>query len=177
MLGPRQEAQAELFYEFSLEDHVPQDHLLRSIDRFVDLTIIRAHFADFHRHTGRPSVDPELLIRKSARSLHRARMSAERTFQPVAAVKPSPLRPPRGHRKEGGHRTLATPATTAFKVRDTYVQSSLRSSVLPRRCKAVQVRIVSGRANAGMAQSGAPPTMLHQIDWPVPFSCGLQSSG
>ena len=63
MLGPRQEAQAELFYEFSLEDHVPQDHLLRSIDRFVDLSIIRAHFADFHRHTGRPSVDPELLIR------------------------------------------------------------------------------------------------------------------
>jgi len=174
MLGPRQEAQAELFYEFSLEDHVPQDHLLRSIDRFVDLTIIRAHFADFHRHTGRPSVDPELLIRKSARSLHRARMSAQRTFQPVAAVKPSALRPPRGHRKEGGHRTLAT---TAFKVRDTYVQSSLRSSVLPRRCKAVEVRIVSGRANAGMAQSGAPPTMLHQIDWPVPFSCGLQSSG
>ncbi len=37
MMGPRQEAQAALFYEFSLEDHVPQDHLLRSIDRFVDL--------------------------------------------------------------------------------------------------------------------------------------------
>jgi hypothetical protein len=31
MLGPRQEAQAALFYEFSLEDHVPMDHLLRSI--------------------------------------------------------------------------------------------------------------------------------------------------
>jgi hypothetical protein len=37
MMGPRQEAQAALLYEFSLEDHVPQDHLLRSIDRFVDL--------------------------------------------------------------------------------------------------------------------------------------------
>lgn len=43
MLGPRQEAQASLFYEFSLEDHVPQDHLLRSIDRFVDLSSIRAY--------------------------------------------------------------------------------------------------------------------------------------
>lgn len=63
MLGPRQEAQAALFYEFSLEDHVPQDHLLRSIDRFVDLRSIRAHLADFYSHTGRPSVDPELLIR------------------------------------------------------------------------------------------------------------------
>jgi len=63
MLGPRQEAQAALFYEFSLEDHVPQDHLLRCIDRFVDLSSIRAHLADFYSHTGRPSVDPELLIR------------------------------------------------------------------------------------------------------------------
>ena len=63
MLGPRQEAQAALFYEFSLEDHVPMDHLLRSIDRFVDLSSIRTHLAGFYSHTGRPSVDPELLIR------------------------------------------------------------------------------------------------------------------
>ena len=63
MLGPRQEAQAALFYEFSLEDHVPGDHLLRLIDRFVDLSTIRAHLADFYSQTGRPSIDPELLIR------------------------------------------------------------------------------------------------------------------
>lgn len=62
MLGPRQEAQAALFYEFSLEDHVLQDHLLRSIDRFVDLSSIRTHLADFYSHTGRSLVDPELLI-------------------------------------------------------------------------------------------------------------------
>ena len=37
MMGPDQETQAALFWEFSLEDHVPQDHLLRSIDRFVAL--------------------------------------------------------------------------------------------------------------------------------------------
>ena len=63
MLGPRQEAQAALFYEFSVEDHVPQDHLLRSIDHFVDLRSIRQHLATFYSHTGRPSIDPELLIR------------------------------------------------------------------------------------------------------------------
>ncbi len=63
MMGPRQEAQAALFYEFSLEDHVPQDHLLRSIDWFVDLGSIRAYLTDFYSHTGRPSVDPELMIR------------------------------------------------------------------------------------------------------------------
>jgi hypothetical protein len=37
MMGHRQVEQAALFYEFSLEKHVPGDHLLRSIDRFVDL--------------------------------------------------------------------------------------------------------------------------------------------
>ncbi|KUP94665.1 hypothetical protein TRIHO_05910 [Tritonibacter horizontis] len=63
MMGPRQEAQPALFYEFSLEDHIPQYHLLRSIDRFVDLSGIRTYLADFYSHTGRPSVDPELLIR------------------------------------------------------------------------------------------------------------------
>lgn len=63
MLGPRQEAQAALFYEFSLEDHVPADHLLRSIDRFVDLGGIRSHLAPFYSSTGRPSIDPELMIR------------------------------------------------------------------------------------------------------------------
>ncbi len=63
MLGPKQEAQGALFYEFSIEDHIPQDHLLRSIDRFVDLSGIRHHLAPFYSNTGRPSIDPELLIR------------------------------------------------------------------------------------------------------------------
>lgn len=39
MLGPKQAAQGVLFYEFSIDDHVRQDHLLRSINRFVDLSI------------------------------------------------------------------------------------------------------------------------------------------
>ncbi len=63
MMGPKQEAQAALFYEFSLEDHVPQGHLLCAIDRFVDLSDIRQYLAEFYSHTGRPSIDPELLIR------------------------------------------------------------------------------------------------------------------
>jgi len=63
MMGPRQVAQAALFYEFSLEEHVPADHLLRSIDRFVDLEDLRRHLAPFYSATGRPSIDPELMIR------------------------------------------------------------------------------------------------------------------
>ena len=42
MMGPRQVDQAALFYEFSLERHVPADHLLRAIDRFVDLSDVRS---------------------------------------------------------------------------------------------------------------------------------------
>ncbi len=63
MMGRRLEAQAALFYEFCLEEHVPSDHLLRSIDRFVNLCDIRSHLSPFYSSTGRPSVAPELLIR------------------------------------------------------------------------------------------------------------------
>jgi transposase len=63
MMGERQVDQAALFYEFSLERHVPQDHLLRAIDRFVDLSEVRRELAPFYSSTGRPSIDPELLIR------------------------------------------------------------------------------------------------------------------
>ncbi len=63
MMGPRQVDQAALFYEFSLERHVPATHLLRSINRFVDLSDVRSHVAPFYSSIGRPSIDPELLIR------------------------------------------------------------------------------------------------------------------
>jgi transposase len=62
-MGERQIAQDSLFYEFSLEGHVPANHLLRSIDRFVDLTGLRLHLSTFYSTTGRPSIDPELMIR------------------------------------------------------------------------------------------------------------------
>src|SRR4029450_13501054 len=45
------------------ERHVPSQHLLRAIDRFVDLSGIRAHLAPFYSAMGRPSIDPELMIR------------------------------------------------------------------------------------------------------------------
>ena len=63
MMGKRQVDQSALFYEFSLEKHVPLDHRLRAIDRFVDLGEVRPHLAPFYSATGRPSFDPELLIR------------------------------------------------------------------------------------------------------------------
>jgi transposase len=63
MLGPRQEMQEALFYEFSLERHVPDDHLLRRIDALMDFSGVRTHLAPFYSAIGRPSIDPELMIR------------------------------------------------------------------------------------------------------------------
>src|SRR6187200_1490263 len=63
MMGHRQVEQAALFYEFSLERHVPSDHLLRSIDRFVEFGELSREMAPFYSSIGRPSVDPELMIR------------------------------------------------------------------------------------------------------------------
>src|SRR6188508_1715380 len=63
MMGQRGGSQDRLFYSFNLDDHVPRSHLLRGIDRFFDLGELRQHLAPFYSHTGRPSIDPELLIR------------------------------------------------------------------------------------------------------------------
>jgi len=54
---------AQLFYEFRLDDHVPADHLLRRIDRFLELEGVRSELKPFYSTIGRPSVDPELMMR------------------------------------------------------------------------------------------------------------------
>ena len=63
MMGERRVMQEALFYGCSLERHVPDDHLLRKIDRFVDLSEVRAHLGPYYSDVGRPSIDPELMIR------------------------------------------------------------------------------------------------------------------
>ena len=63
MMGQRTGGQKPLFYAFNLDDQVPADHLLRGIDRCLDLGQLRHHLAAFYSHTGRPSIDPELMVR------------------------------------------------------------------------------------------------------------------
>jgi transposase len=63
MMGLKKEPQAALFYDFSLDRHVPTDHVLRGIDRFVDLSEVRSVLAPYYSPNGRPSIDPELMIR------------------------------------------------------------------------------------------------------------------
>src|SRR3984885_8330739 len=62
MMG-RQDEPERLFYKFSLERHVPEDHLLRQIDAVLDLSGIRRALAPYYAAGGRPSVDPGLMIR------------------------------------------------------------------------------------------------------------------
>ena len=62
MMGT-QAAPERLFYDYCLEDHVPDDHLLRRIDGFLDLGDIRQKLKPFYCTIGRPSIDPELMIR------------------------------------------------------------------------------------------------------------------
>ena len=63
MMGRLDGGAEKLFYAFSLEDAVPSDHLLRKIDRFLDFDGLRTHLRLYYSDIGRPSVDPELMVR------------------------------------------------------------------------------------------------------------------
>src|SRR3954464_2508095 len=63
MMGRLDSGQDKLFYSFNLDNHVPQSHLLGGIDHFLDLRDLRQHLAPFYSPMGRPSIDPELMIR------------------------------------------------------------------------------------------------------------------
>ena len=62
MMGQHERTES-LFYYFRLEDQIPEDHLLRLIDRYVDLSFVRERLKPFYSSTGRPSIDPEVLLR------------------------------------------------------------------------------------------------------------------
>jgi transposase len=62
MMGEQQRTES-LFYYFRLEDQIPNDHLLRLIDRHIDFGFVRERLRMFCSSTGRPSIDPEVLLR------------------------------------------------------------------------------------------------------------------
>ena len=63
MMGRLKSDQGQLFYEFHLSDAVPEDHLVRKIDAALDLSWLRSALAPHYSSIGRPSIDPELMIR------------------------------------------------------------------------------------------------------------------
>jgi transposase-like protein DUF772 len=63
MMGRLKSEQGQLFYQFQLGDAVPEDHLVRAIDAALDLSWLRSELAPHYSSMGRPSIDPELVIR------------------------------------------------------------------------------------------------------------------
>ena len=63
MMGRREDGQGQFFYSFDLDKVVPPDHLVRQIDGLLDLGWVHKELAPYYSHTGRPSIDPVLMIR------------------------------------------------------------------------------------------------------------------
>ena len=63
MMGRREGEQGQFFYSFHLDKVVPPDHLVRQIDGLLDLDWVHKELAPYYSHTGRPSIDPVLMIR------------------------------------------------------------------------------------------------------------------
>ena len=63
MMGRRKRVQGQLFYAFDLDKVLPANHLVRQIDRVLDLDWVHRELAPYYSPTGRPSIDPVLMIR------------------------------------------------------------------------------------------------------------------
>jgi transposase len=63
MMGRRDDSQVQFLYAFDLDKVVPADHLVRQIDGVLDLSWVHKELAPYYSHTGRPSIDPVLMIR------------------------------------------------------------------------------------------------------------------
>ena len=63
MMGRRQDGEVQFLYAFDLDKVVPPDHLVRQIDGVLDLSWVHKELAPYYSHTGRPSIDPVLMIR------------------------------------------------------------------------------------------------------------------
>ena len=68
MMGRQAVDQSQLFYLCNLEERMPADHLLRRVNPTVTrvLADLRGKLALFYRDIGRPSIDPELMLRMRA---------------------------------------------------------------------------------------------------------------
>ena len=62
-MGRGKDGQGQFFYSFDLDKVVPPDHLVRQIDGLLDLSWVHKELAAYYSHTGRPSIDPVLMIR------------------------------------------------------------------------------------------------------------------
>ncbi len=68
MMGHQARSES-LFYHFRLEDQIPDDHLLKRLDRFIDFGFVWERLRDTYSAIARPSIDPEVLLRFSCSAL------------------------------------------------------------------------------------------------------------
>jgi hypothetical protein len=61
MMGRRNQDEAQLFFEFWLDEAVPDDHLVRKIGAILDLSRVYAELAPYSSEIGRPSIDSALI--------------------------------------------------------------------------------------------------------------------
>ena len=87
-MGRRCGDQASLFYQFHLDDRVPKDHLLRRIDCFVMTALADMHerLKPYYSEIGRPSVDPDLMIRRLRSALGAQADAGSRVASGVSLV-------------------------------------------------------------------------------------------
>src|SRR5271169_887672 len=95
MMGRREGGQGQFFYSFDLDKVVPPDHLVRQIDGVLDLGWVHKELAPYYSHTGRPSIDPVLMIRMLIVGYVFAIRSERRLCAEVQAVSATDA-PPRG---------------------------------------------------------------------------------
>lgn len=64
MISKERQERQPMFHYFQMEDFVPEDHILRLIDKAVDFSFVRKTVADCYcPDNGRPAVDPKLVVR------------------------------------------------------------------------------------------------------------------
>src|SRR5271169_5003748 len=95
MMGQHDRSEA-LFYYFRLEDQVPETHLLRLIDKHISFAFVREKLKDSYSDTGRPSIDPELLLRMPYAAAFLMRMPVLARAGLYAILQASPMLPELG---------------------------------------------------------------------------------
>ncbi len=93
MMGRLETDQEQLFYSYRLDELVPADHLVRKLDAVLDLSWVRAELAPYYSHTGRPSIDPELMLRMLLVGYVFAIRSERRKLAKYASRSPPILKP------------------------------------------------------------------------------------
>jgi transposase len=174
MMGQQNGTQDRLFYSFNLDAHVPADHLLRGIDRVLDLTDLRRHLAAFYSHTGRPSIDPERMVRmllvgycfgiRSERRLcEEVHLNlAYRWFCRLGLEDPVPDHSTFSKNRHGRFRE----SDALRQLFESVVERCINEGLVGGEGFAIDASIIRADANR---RRGVPST--EQVEWPAPAQC------